>query len=65
MKRCFEVLATYGAAAKPLLPQLNEIEKSLVAHSEAKSLKPQIEQLRGLIKSIESSTETVELRDLN
>ena len=65
MKRCFEVLATYGAAAKPLLPKLNEIEQSLVAHTEAKSLKPQIEQLRGLIKSIESSNETVELRDLN
>lgn len=65
VKRCFEILGNYGAAAKPLLPKLHEIEKKLIAHSEAKALQPQLEQLRAVIKNIETSTGNVELRNLN
>ena len=65
VKRCFEILGTYGAAAKPLLPKLHEIEKSLAAHPEATAPQPQLEQVRAVIKTIETSTAPVELRDIN
>ena len=63
--RCLKTLATYGAAAKPMLPRLRQLEKDLIVHPEAKGLQPIIDQTRALIKDIENATETVELRDLN
>ncbi len=63
--RCLKILGTYGAAAKPVLPQLRELEQKLAAHSEARGLKPQIDQLRSLIAEIESATGDVELRSLD
>jgi hypothetical protein len=63
--RCLESLARYGGAAKPLLPELRQMEKDLRAHSEAKMLKPQIDSLNAIIKNIENATGTVELRSLN
>jgi hypothetical protein len=62
---CLESLARYGGAAKPLLPQLRQIEKELRAHREAKSVETQIETLNKIIKNIESAPGTVELRSLN
>jgi hypothetical protein len=59
--RCLKALAMYGGAAKPLLPRLRQLEKDLVAHTEAKSLQPAIERLRGLIRDIENATEAPEL----
>jgi len=61
---CLKILAKYGAAAKPVLPRLRQLEKDLLAHWEAKGLKPQIEQVRALIKKIESGADPVELRSL-
>ena len=63
--RCLKTLQKYGAAAKPLLPRLRQLERDLLAHREAKGLKPQIDQLQALIKEIEIGTETVELRRIN
>lgn len=63
--RCLESLARYGGAAKPLLPQLRQMEKELRAHREARSLQSQIEGLGSVIKSVESSAGTVELRSLD
>jgi hypothetical protein len=63
--RCLESLARYGGAAKPLLPQLRQMEKDLRTHREAKSLQSQIERLGTIIKNIESASGTVELRCLN
>ena len=63
--RCLKTLATYGAAAKPMLPRLRQLEKDLFVHPEAKGLQPFIDQLRSLIKDIENATGTVELRSLN
>jgi hypothetical protein len=63
--RCLKTLATYGAAAKPMLPRLRQLEKDLLVHPEAKGLQPFIDQLRSLIKDIENATGTVELRSLN
>ena len=65
ISRCLKALGTYGAAAKPMLPRLRQLEKDLVAHQEAKSLQPEIAQLRTLIKTIEDATGTVELRSLD
>jgi len=62
--RCLECLARYGSAAKPILPELRQLEKDLMAHSEAKKLQAHIDRLKSLIKSIESDTTAVELRSL-
>jgi hypothetical protein len=63
--RCLKTIGMYGAAAKPMLPRLRQLEKDLLAHSEAKMLQPSITQLRALIKDIENATGTVELRGLD
>jgi hypothetical protein len=62
--RCLNTLASYGGAAKPLLPRLRQLEQDLVKHSEARNLQPNIEQLRKLMRDIESASETPELIDL-
>ena len=62
--RCLEILGKYGAAAKPMLPRLGQLEKDLLAHREARQLKAQTDQVRSLIKRIESATKTVELRSI-
>jgi len=62
--RCLKALETYGGAAKPMLPRLRQLEKDLLAHSEARGLQPQIDQLRLLIGKIENATGTVELRSI-
>jgi len=64
INRCLKVIGKYGAAAKPILPRLRQLEKDLLAHREARGLKPQIDQLRSLIKKIESATGSVELRSI-
>ncbi len=63
--RCLGTLGTYGAAAKPVLPQLRQLEKDLLAHREARMLKPAIEQVQALIKAIENATGAVELRSMS
>ncbi len=65
IKSCLNALAKYGGAAKPILPELHQLEKDLLAHGEAKNLLPLIAQLRNITKAIERSTDTVELRSLN
>ena len=51
---CF--LQTYGGAAKPLLPQLRQLEKDLLAHPEDKTMQEQIDQCRETIRKIETAT---------
>ena len=58
-------LATYGSAAKEVLPQLRQLEKDLLAHREARMLAPVIEQARKMIKEIEGAEATVELRSID
>jgi hypothetical protein len=62
--QCMKVLGKYGGAAKPILPKLRQLEKDMLAHREAKMLKPSIEQLRKLIQKIESAKDAVELRSI-
>jgi hypothetical protein len=61
---CVEAISIYGAAAKPLLPQMRQLEKDLLAHRESKGFQPEIEKLRKLIRDIDASTEVPELRGL-
>lgn len=65
IRSSLDSLAKYGSAAKPLLPELRQLEKDLMAHKEARNLQPQIEKLRKLIDDIESATEPVELRSID
>ncbi len=62
--RCLQILGKFGSAAKSELPRLRELEKKLIAHGEAKALKPEIAALRSLITQLEKDTEPFELRSL-
>ena len=63
--QCLKALATYGPAAKAVLPELRQLEKDLLAHREARMLAPVIQQTRALIEKIDSDTGTVELRSID
>jgi hypothetical protein len=63
--RCLKVIGMYGGAARPLLPRLRQLEKDLSNHGEARNLKPKVETLQALIREIEASKESTELRDLD
>jgi hypothetical protein len=54
----------YGGAAKPILPQLREVEKQLRAHREAKRLAKHIEELGKLIANIEKAPMGEPMRSL-
>ncbi len=57
-------IETYGAGAKTILPDLKQLEKDLIGHSEAKGMTEQIDRLKQIIQKIETSTETLELRSM-
>lgn len=57
-------IETYGAGAKPILPDLKKLEADLNSHGEAKNLKEIIDKLKSIIQKLEASTETVELRSM-
>jgi hypothetical protein len=60
--RCLKILQSYGGAAKPVLPQLAEIEKAY----EAKDKPPQeqLDLLRETMAMIEADRDPPELRSL-
>jgi hypothetical protein len=64
IESCLKTLASYGGAAKPMLPRLRQLEKDLTNHPEAKGLQPVINQINSLIQEIENSKEAVELRGI-
>ena len=64
--RCLKALRQYGGAAKPLLPQLQEIQVQLLKHRERRSLAAQIDELSSLIEVLENAPEENEaLRSLS
>jgi hypothetical protein len=63
--QCLSALEIYGAAAKPTIPQLRQLQKDLTHHQEAKGLRPIVERIDTIIAKIENSNETVELRHLD
>lgn len=62
--QCLNIIARYGAAAKPVLPRLRALEQEMTAHKRAKNLEKAIVQIRELIKKIETAENPVELRAL-
>ena len=63
--QCLKTLETYGGAAKAVLPQLEQLEKDLLAHREARMLEPAIKQTQTLINEVKNATGTGELRSLD
>lgn len=63
--RCLSILKSYGAAAKPMIPKLQQLEQAIVKRSSPKKLDPLIVVLQKAIKEIEESTTTPELRSIN
>ena len=61
---CLKVLRSYGAAAKPMLPQLEQVAEHLQSHKEAKSLREQIDDVKRTIAAINAATDQPELRSL-
>ena len=59
--KCLKALAIYGAAAKPMLPRLRQLEKDMISQGQ----QPIVTQVSALIRDIENATETVELRSLD
>jgi hypothetical protein len=64
IRKCLKALETYGAAAKAVLPQLQQLEQDLRAHREARSLSPLIDQVQKVIEKIENATGDVPLRGI-
>ena len=63
--RCLRALRQYGGAAKPLLPQLREVQERLLRHRERRSLEAQIRELSSLIEVLEKAPKESEaLRSL-
>lgn len=52
--KCMQALALYGAAAKPVLPELRDLQRRLGAHKESKNLAKQKELVAQAIEAIES-----------
>jgi len=61
---CLKILGSYGGAARSVLPELKALEKKLLAHWEAKGLKPQIDLLRKTMANIEADKNPPEVRSL-
>jgi hypothetical protein len=61
--KCLNALGKYGAAAKPMIPRLQQLQKDLQA--QGKSANPIVENVKSLITKIESAKESTELRSLN
>ncbi|MEY5012424.1 MAG: hypothetical protein RLY69_139 [Verrucomicrobiota bacterium] len=62
--RCLNALASYGTAAKRMLPRLRELEAELIAHPKSKNFQSEIQQTRSVISRIEEASEPVELRGI-
>jgi len=59
---CLKTLQSYGGAARPVLPQLCELQKQLQNHREARGLEAEIELVGKTIARIESDENPPELR---
>jgi hypothetical protein len=62
--RCLKALQTYGGAARPILPRLEELERQLRAHPEAKSLASQIDLVRQTMIVIQADQQPPKLRSM-
>ena len=63
--RCLKALQAYGGAAKPMISRLEEVEKELMKHWEAKGLQPQIDMVRQTIALIKADKNPPQLHSIN
>ena len=63
--KCLNTLQTFGAAAKPMLPRLEQLEKELSNHREARNLQKEIDLVRQTINAIKADKDPPVLRSLN
>lgn len=61
---CLTALQVYGGNAKPMIPELQELENQLLNHREAKRLQPQIDLTRQTIALIEADTNPPKLKSI-
>ena len=59
---CINVLKIYGAAAKPILPELKQLKKEISSNPNKEFTESMLKPLNKLISTIEGSTETIQLR---
>ena len=64
IQRCLGTLASYGGAARPVLPELRQLKEDLEGHREARSLGAQIELCAETIAAIEAAPPGEPLRTL-
>ncbi len=64
ISECLRILRMYGGAAKPMLPELRELERKLLSHREARGLTEHIELVRKTIAEIEAAKDRPRLRSL-
>ncbi len=62
--QCISILGKYGAGAKPFLPRLRELEKEFEGYNSKGGFQKHIDKLQAVIKKIESSPGTIELRSI-
>ena len=60
--RCMKALQRYGGAARPVLPQLRDLEDRLRAHREARNLSEQIQACVDTIEAIEADRSPAPVR---
>jgi hypothetical protein len=63
--RCLAALEGYGAGARPVLPQLEELATRLAAHKEARSLKGQLDRCEAVIAAIRTSDDDRPVRTVD
>lgn len=62
ISQCLKILKSYGSAAAPMIPRLKQLEKNLMNHNEANSLKALTQAVRDTINEIQNSDKDVKLR---
>jgi hypothetical protein len=62
--RCLRILRAYGAAARPMIARLRDLERQLKAHREARGLAKQIAEVGMTIEAIEKAPPGAPLRSL-
>ena len=63
--RCLAALERYGAAARDVLPQLEDLAARLAAHKEARSLKKQLDRCEAVIAAIRASDDDRPVRTVD
>lgn len=64
IKRCLKALAPYGAAARPILPRLEEVAVALETSQHRKAFHPTAQLVRKTMADIESASAAPRLRTL-